>query len=264
MFFTDDMSMSISGSSSDEMDDMDFDMDVPFDYLDIEEDVDMMTFHMVINDGVFTEDEEKLFVEGMKYENRIMIMRRKKEMKKEKIKRKLISAREKTKEERREDLVQRNIDKKKDNCHRRNSRYGRYVYRPPVYRQDEDVPQTVHEREVLGSIKNVTEETGISQQALLELLNRELTPEDYELLLLLDKSVAPKTVDDDKIKSFNTNVVNKIEDLKEKECCICMEAYVVGDSIKELPCGHVFHENCITTWLTNSSQNCPLDGLSVN
>jgi len=138
------------------------------------------------------------------------------------------------------------------------------VYRPPVYRQDEDVPQTVHEREVLGSIKNVTEETGISQQALLELLNRELTPEDYELLLLLDKSVAPKTVDDDKIKSFNTNVVNKIEDLKEKECCICMEAYVVGDSIKELPCGHVFHENCITTWLTNSSQNCPLDGLSVN
>jgi len=113
MFFTDDMSMSISGSSSDEMDDMDFDMDVPFDYLDIEEDVDMMTFHMVINDGVFTEDEEKLFVEGMKYENRIMIMRRKKEMKKEKIKRKLISAREKTKEERREDLVQRNIDKKK-------------------------------------------------------------------------------------------------------------------------------------------------------
>jgi len=97
MFFTDDMSMSISGSSSDEMDDMDFDMDVPFDYLDIEEDVDMMTFHMVINDGVFTEDEEKLFVEGMKYENRIMIMRRKKEMKKEKIKRKLISAREKNK-----------------------------------------------------------------------------------------------------------------------------------------------------------------------
>ena len=96
---------------------------------------------------------------------------------------------------------------------------------------------------------------------LINLQNRDLTPEDYELLLRLDERVAPKTVTQDILDSFETDIVTKNE--VEMECAVCMEAYQLGQERTHLPCGHVFHKNCIDTWLKNSSLNCPLDGLSV-
>ena len=96
---------------------------------------------------------------------------------------------------------------------------------------------------------------------LINLQNRDLTPEDYELLLRLDDRVAPKTVTQDILDSFETDIVTQND--VEMECAVCMETYQVGQERKHLPCGHIFHKNCIDTWLKNSSLNCPLDGLSV-
>ena len=96
---------------------------------------------------------------------------------------------------------------------------------------------------------------------LINLQNRDLTPEDYELLLRLDDRVAPKTVTQDILDGFEADIVTETE--AEMVCAICMETYQVGQERKHLPCGHVFHKNCIETWLKNSSLNCPLDGLSV-
>ncbi|KAK7251529.1 hypothetical protein RIF29_34816 [Crotalaria pallida] len=58
------------------------------------------------------------------------------------------------------------------------------------------------------------------------------------------------------------------EDLKMMEddvCSICIEGFghhnsgVVDDDegIKRIPCGHVYHSNCITLWLSYSN-SCPL------
>lgn len=44
------------------------------------------------------------------------------------------------------------------------------------------------------------------------------------------------------------------------ECCVCLESYVVGETIcasKKEQCNHVFHEGCIFEWL-NSKDRCPL------
>ncbi|CAJ1956861.1 unnamed protein product [Cylindrotheca closterium] len=44
------------------------------------------------------------------------------------------------------------------------------------------------------------------------------------------------------------------------ECCICLECYVVGETIcasKTNECNHVFHEACINQWLKNNDK-CPL------
>ncbi len=96
---------------------------------------------------------------------------------------------------------------------------------------------------------------------LINLQNRDLTPEDYELLLQLDERVAPKTVTTDILASFKTEQVG--EEHTCETCAICMEQYQLLQTRKFLPCGHVFHDTCIDSWLGNSSLNCPLDGLSV-
>ncbi|ESO97814.1 hypothetical protein LOTGIDRAFT_152917 [Lottia gigantea] len=97
---------------------------------------------------------------------------------------------------------------------------------------------------------------------LINLQHRELTPEDYELLSILDQSVAPKTVSQTIIDGFKTAEVT--ESLAGLTCSVCLELYTIGQTVKYLPCGHDFHSQCIEMWLSNSSMNCPLDGLPVD
>ncbi|CAI0387082.1 unnamed protein product [Linum tenue] len=44
-------------------------------------------------------------------------------------------------------------------------------------------------------------------------------------------------------------------------CPICREGFPPEESTgggKRVPCGHVFHAACISSWLSNSSGSCPL------
>ena len=50
--------------------------------------------------------------------------------------------------------------------------------------------------------------------------------------------------------------VNKLDDDKKK-CTICLEDYANGDESIILPCIHLFHANCIKTWMENNN-TCPL------
>lgn len=46
---------------------------------------------------------------------------------------------------------------------------------------------------------------------------------------------------------------------RQDECVICLEAYVDGVSqVMRLPCGHEFHVECITPWLTTRRRTCPI------
>ncbi|GMI98371.1 hypothetical protein like AT3G61180 [Hibiscus trionum] len=44
---------------------------------------------------------------------------------------------------------------------------------------------------------------------------------------------------------------------EDAECCICLSAYEVGTELRELPCHHHFHCNCIDKWLYINA-TCPL------
>ncbi|KAH7248446.1 hypothetical protein B0J15DRAFT_537001 [Fusarium solani] len=47
-------------------------------------------------------------------------------------------------------------------------------------------------------------------------------------------------------------------------CVVCQEEYVDGMSqVMSLPCGHVFHADCITPWLTTCRRTCPICGGDV-
>ncbi|KAI9656933.1 MAG: hypothetical protein M1831_004481 [Alyxoria varia] len=46
---------------------------------------------------------------------------------------------------------------------------------------------------------------------------------------------------------------------KQIECAVCLEEYVDGVSkVMSLPCGHEFHADCITPWLTTRRRTCPI------
>jgi len=44
----------------------------------------------------------------------------------------------------------------------------------------------------------------------------------------------------------------------EADCSICLDDYHPGEMLRSLPCGHTFHSDCITKWLTERSAVCPL------
>ncbi|KAH8887181.1 hypothetical protein GQ53DRAFT_768638 [Thozetella sp. PMI_491] len=45
-------------------------------------------------------------------------------------------------------------------------------------------------------------------------------------------------------------------------CAICLETLENADMIRCLPCGHVYHSNCIKDWYTRCHDNCPLCHMS--
>ncbi|KAF2674076.1 hypothetical protein BT63DRAFT_1703 [Microthyrium microscopicum] len=46
---------------------------------------------------------------------------------------------------------------------------------------------------------------------------------------------------------------------RQKECVVCLEEYIDGISrVMSLPCGHEFHVECITPWLTTRRRTCPI------
>lgn len=41
------------------------------------------------------------------------------------------------------------------------------------------------------------------------------------------------------------------------ECAICLNEFIKGDKVAQLPCGHIFHSDCVGCWLFEHP-NCPI------
>ena len=59
------------------------------------------------------------------------------------------------------------------------------------------------------------------------------------------------------LDEFQYKHVKKYSTIKEENCAICLQKYKGVDIIKEFPCKHIFHKNCILKWI-KSSNKCPL------
>ncbi len=139
------------------------------------------------------------------------------------------------------------------------TRKNRHPSSSPCRQKKEDHPATVkytlHE-------DNVPTESCDLAQLLIDIQHRDISPEDYELLLRLDDTIAPKTIPRPVLCSIHVVTVD-IAGIVGDLCSICMELYQTSHKVKTLPCSHTFHADCIDLWLTNSSHKCPLDGLAV-
>jgi hypothetical protein len=103
--------------------------------------------------------------------------------------------------------------------------------------------------------------SGLTIQQLLDLSNRDLTPEDYDMLLMLDATVEKKTLKQAEIAKLDERVLSAVDSCvtsKEDCCSVCLVNYSEGERVKVLPCSHLFHCECIVPWLQAHSQSCPL------
>jgi hypothetical protein len=97
-------------------------------------------------------------------------------------------------------------------------------------------------------------DVGLSQREIRDLQNRELGPEDYELLLRLDETVERRNVLSE--EAAGKLVVSALE--SEAECSVCLTDMQTGESAVVLGCGHSFHPQCVREWLCKGRETCPM------
>ncbi|KAK9767345.1 hypothetical protein K7432_002923 [Basidiobolus ranarum] len=54
------------------------------------------------------------------------------------------------------------------------------------------------------------------------------------------------------------------EESAQSVCPICLDDFIIGDEIRELPCCHHYHVECIDPWLTTKSGTCPMCKLAIS
>uniref|UniRef100_A0A6V2QNW5 RING-type E3 ubiquitin transferase n=1 Tax=Ditylum brightwellii TaxID=49249 RepID=A0A6V2QNW5_9STRA len=75
----------------------------------------------------------------------------------------------------------------------------------------------------------------------------------------MGSSNSPPPASESAVQQLPT-VVTTAEDLVEesnRECCICFVDIHLGNEVSRLPCGHLYHKNCISEWLLKHC-TCPV------
>lgn len=108
---------------------------------------------------------------------------------------------------------------------------------------------------------SLAQRSGMSplERLLEELQHRDITPEDYDTLLELDKDVKRKTAGTSAIKALKKapERATNAESQSVTECAICLGAFA-DDSVVALPCAHEFHQACVSSWLSEHANTCPI------
>jgi hypothetical protein len=92
------------------------------------------------------------------------------------------------------------------------------------------------------------------------LARRDLTDQDYDMLLQLDQQNKANTdsfsrIPEKVIKSWPSERIKESNKLLNPgfQCRICLRNYEVGQLVRKLPtCKHKFHADCIDNWLLHS------------
>lgn len=90
---------------------------------------------------------------------------------------------------------------------------------------------------------------------------RQLGPEDFELLRLLDEAVPART-------NISRSFVAKLPRVRAGRCgadgcSICLQSWDEEDEVTQLPCRHHFCTRCVEQWLTDCRGHCPICNAAV-
>ena len=106
-------------------------------------------------------------------------------------------------------------------------------------------------------------ECGLTRRQVEELMTRDLTPNDYALLLELDEKVAKKTMKKEDLAAAISKPADDVVKIGA-ECGVCLDSLHSCADIVSLPCKHQFHDGCITKWLSEYSTQCPFKCAAVD
>merc|ERR1719359_373024 len=94
-----------------------------------------------------------------------------------------------------------------------------------------------------------------------DILFRDITPDDYELLLRLDETVERPTSSKENVDGLPRA---RAEDAIGEVCTVCLDPFHLNDTISLLPrCKHLFHKDCVSKWLLERHRVCPLCSVEV-
>jgi len=104
-------------------------------------------------------------------------------------------------------------------------------------------------------------ECGLYQEDVIAMMYSDLTPLDYEKLCKLDEHVPKRNIS-------KKNLVDQLprcaaKDCGATECRVCLTSFESHESTVKLPCAHAFHHKCISQWLTEGKNACPLCSAAV-
>lgn len=123
---------------------------------------------------------------------------------------------------------------------------------------------------MLQAVRNSTQMTTSLNNIRLAMIDRDFTPNDYDMLLSLDENRSNQGLPQyqiDRLPTFtvppsaqsstptgdNTNE----KSTQNNNCAVCLENKVPGEVVRSLPCLHSFHQVCIDPWL-QSNASCPV------
>jgi len=97
---------------------------------------------------------------------------------------------------------------------------------------------------------------GLLQDQVIDLMYRDLNPEDFEALSKLDERLPKRN-------TARPNLVDRLPrttagECGVTECRVCLAELQPNVSVALLPCKHAFHTGCISKWLTQCKNTCPL------
>ncbi|XP_063770553.1 E3 ubiquitin-protein ligase RNF126 [Pseudophryne corroboree] len=71
------------------------------------------------------------------------------------------------------------------------------------------------------------------------------------------ENTGPPPADNEKIQALPTVQITEEHVGSGLECPVCKEDYTVGENVRQLPCNHLFHNDCIIPWL-EQHDTCPV------
>ena len=66
-----------------------------------------------------------------------------------------------------------------------------------------------------------------------------------------------KNIDKNKEVEEKVDYFKLKKDFENNECIICLDNMIVGNNLKTLNCGHIYHYECINKW-NNIKKTCPI------
>jgi len=100
--------------------------------------------------------------------------------------------------------------------------------------------------------------SGLGEEDVFDLLYRDITPEDYEMLCRLDEMVPKKTAGAEAVGRLQPRAAI---DRRHEICGVCLMEFEAADTVLAVGCPakHEFHQACISKWLTECNNTCPID-----
>jgi hypothetical protein len=135
--------------------------------------------------------------------------------------------------------------------------------------------QNEFSQEDLAALQAAVEEENIGNNGDEEEDTAEVSGMSYDALLRLGDQVGDVRLErwamiaQEKIDALPLVSFNPEKSEKESSndchgtCLVCQEQYHTGESLRRLPCNHLFHADCVDQWL-RSSDKCPFCRTSLN